>query len=263
MGVLLVTIFVASLLGSLHCVGMCGPFALLAASTTENPRPSVAPTIAYSGGRLLSYSVIGVLFGLLGMALNQGTAFATWQQTATYVAGGLMILVGGIALARQAGLRIRLPQFARPLQQLVKAGFRRTQSLPPQGRACAIGALTSLMPCGWLYTFAITAAGTGSPAWGAGVMVAFWAGTVPIMVALTLGFDRLGVSIQKRVPLMMACLVILIGVFTIAWRAPVSMAGAPDITVATDVDQLTDNVLAIDHETLPCCCANKEQPDDQ
>ena len=251
MAVLLGTIFIASLLGSLHCVGMCGPFALLAGSDSQRRSPSLLPTIAYSGGRLVTYSIVGCAFGSLGMALNLGASFADWQQTATYVAGGLMIAVGLIALARLYGIQIRVPKLFKPVQSILKNGFARARTMPPVRRALLIGALTSLMPCGWLYTFAITAAGTGSPLWGTVVMAVFWAGTVPIMSALMLGFDRIGTSIQKRVPLMMAVLVIAIGVFTVAYRAPVAIGSDPPVVTGTQ--QLTEQVLNIDHETLPCC----------
>jgi sulfite exporter TauE/SafE len=231
---------------------MCGPFALMAGSTsTADRRPKLTATAAYSFGRLITYTIVGVIFGFAGMALNLGTSFANWQQTATYVAGVLMIAVGVIALVRQIGVRIRLPKVFKPMQKILKTAFDQTKSLPPISRALAIGALSSLMPCGWLYTFAITAAGTGSPWWGGAVMIVFWAGTVPIMTALILGFNRIGQAFQKRIPVAMASLVIGIGLFTLVYRAPVALGA--DANVVTDTEQLTENIRNIDHSTLPCC----------
>ncbi len=255
MSVLLGTVFVASLLGSLHCVGMCGPFALLAGSVADengSRRTTVlVPTIAYSLGRLTTYSIVGFVFGALGMALNRGVSFASWQQTATYVAGGLMILIGVIALARQIGWKIKLPSIAGRLQQFLQVHFQSIVRQPPLRRAYLIGGLTCLMPCGWLYTFAIVAAGTGSPWWGAVVMAVFWSGTVPIMVALMLGLNRLGQSIQRRIPVAMASIVIFVGVFTIAFRAPVAIG--KDTNVVGESDALIEQVNHIDQAELPCC----------
>ena len=155
MWVLIGTVFVASLLGSLHCVGMCGPFALLAGTDPDRRSAAIVPTMAYSFGRLITDSIIGLIFGALGLALNAGTSFSHWQQSATWVAGALMIAVGLIALARYAGLKFRFPVFAAPLERLLQNQFQRTIRLKPLPRALTIGALTSLMPCGWLYTFAI------------------------------------------------------------------------------------------------------------
>lgn len=250
--VLLGTVFIASLLGSLHCVGMCGPFALLAGSNAETRSAAVAPTLAYSFGRLMSYTFVGVIFGTLGMALNAGTSFSSWQQSATYVAGALMIVVGSIALVRILGWRVRLPQVFQPIQKFLQAAFTKTKALSPVKRAVTIGMLSSLMPCGWLYTFAITAAGTGSPWWGAVLMASFWAGTVPIMAALMLGFGQLGASIQKHVPVTMAVIVIAIGVFTIVFRAPIVMAGE-QFEVVNGKQNLIQQVEGIDQEQLPCC----------
>lgn len=249
--VLLGTVFIASLLGSLHCVGMCGPFALLAGSKSPQRKSPVVPTLAYSGGRLVTYSIVGLIFGSLGMALNEGTSFSSWQQSATYVAGGLMIMVGVIALLRYYGVRIRLPKMFSPMQHVLKSGFSWAKTLPTVQRAFAIGALTSLMPCGWLYTFAITAAGTGSPFWGLVVMAVFWGGTVPIMTALMLGFNRIGTSIQKRLPVVMASLVIVIGMFTLAYRAPIAIGSQTNVVSGTD--ELAEQLTSVDQAELPCC----------
>lgn len=259
MGILLGTVFVASLLGSLHCVGMCGPFALVASSSASSRRAALAPTLAYSAGRLVTYTLAGILFGALGLAINtmaagsagSSTRWATWQQTATYLAGGLMILVGAIALARQLGFTIRLPRMAGPLQRVLQSAHQRVLRLAPLQRALWIGMLTTLMPCGWLYTFAITAAGTGSPLWGGLVMISFWAGTIPVMAALMLGFSRIAVRWQRHVPVAMAALVIALGLFTVVYRAPVALGDETRAVEGTDA--LIEQLHKVDHETLPCC----------
>ncbi|QEG20422.1 sulfite exporter TauE/SafE family protein [Mariniblastus fucicola] len=261
MGILLGTVFVASLLGSLHCVGMCGPFALLASATDEKRKSALLPSLAYSGGRLVTYSIVGLLFGSIGLALNVGTSFNQWQQSATIAAGVLMILVGVISLARWMGWRIWMPQVFKPVQKKLGRAFNWARQLPPLSKAFTIGALTSLMPCGWLYTFAITAAGTGSPLWGMALMISFWAGTVPIMLALVLGVDRIGVAVQQKLPPLMAGLVIAIGLFTIFLRAPVAIAN--EETVTTGTDSLVDSVLNIDHEALPCCQGKETEVSDE
>lgn len=251
MSILLGTVFLASLLGSLHCVGMCGPFALLASYGRDQRKAAVVPTFAYSFGRLVTYSIVGLIFGTLGMALNKGVAFTSWQQSATYTAGALMIIVGLISLVRFLGLRIRLPQFFSPMQKFLQRAYARTTELKPLPRAFAIGALTSLMPCGWLYTFAITAAGTGSPLWGMFLMISFWTGTVPIMTALMLGFNQFGKRVQQHLPLVMASLVIALGIFTIGFRAPIVVG--EQTNVVSGVDNLTKQVIEIEQSDLSCC----------
>jgi len=176
---LLGTVFIASLIGSLHCAGMCGPFAMLASATEQKRRAAIVPATAYSLGRFLSYALVGALFGSIGLLLNLGTSrifglsITSIQQTATYAAGGLMIVVGLITLARQMGYRITLPTFAGRLQKILQSQFGWISKQPPVRKAFTIGAITCLMPCGWLYAFAIVAASTASPLYGAIVMIAF------------------------------------------------------------------------------------------
>ncbi len=275
MSVLLTTVFLASLLGSLHCVGMCGPFALLA-GTGDGRSFRSAPTFAYSFGRLISYTTVGVLFGSLGLALNQSLSFSSWQQTATMVAGALMVLVGSIALARQVGWQVKLPRVAGPLERALGGVIRFGKKLSPIRRAALIGLTSSLMPCGWLYVFALAAAGTASPMWGGLVMAVFWSGTVPIMVALGLGWGRLSGAFQAKVPLTMAVLVILVGVFTLANRSPIDLgtmvagehrAAVPEeqdrialganrpatLVMPTTTAEAIDQIQSLDHSQLPCC----------
>ena len=259
MNLLLGAVFVASLFGSLHCVGMCGPFALLASSNPSKSnsgerKAALGPTAAYSLGRLCTYVTIGGVFGTLGLALNESistSTFSQWQQTSAVVAGALMIGVGVIALARLNGAHVRLPKIFAPVQRFLHKGFKLAQGMTPWKRGFTIGMMTSLMPCGWLYTFAITAAGTGSPLKGIALMAVFWLGTVPILVLLAFGFHKIGVAVQKRIPWVMAVLVLLVGVFTIFYRAPISYA--EDQFQPVKKEGLVEQVEAIDQETLPCC----------
>jgi sulfite exporter TauE/SafE len=250
------TVFLASLLGSLHCVGMCGPFALIAGSKARSRAAAMAPTVAYSLGRLITYSLMGLIFGGLGLAINQGASFNQWQQLATYLAGILMVFAGSIAALRCFGFTIPLPSAAGPLQRLLQSLFQRTIGLSPLKRAVTIGMLTTLMPCGWLYVFAIAAAGTGSPLMGMLLMIAFWAGTVPIMSALMLGIHQIGHRWQQRLPLLMSSLVVFLGLFTIAYRAPIDLSPLNQQAGVQSPEALVENLRNVDHASLPCCQAD-------
>ena len=261
---LLGAVFLASLLGSLHCVGMCGPFALLAGGHRTGQgetrsRGAWYPAIFYNLGRLVTYACVGILFGTAGMAVNKlsgdyGSSISLWQQTATWIAGLLMIGVGMVGVARFWGLKTRLPNIVRPLQKVLQALFQRTKNLSKIKRALVIGMLTSLMPGGWLYTFAITAAGTGSPLHGMLVMVVFWLGSVPVLLALIPGVNllqRLGKSTQRQLPLIMSSLVILTGMFTLVHRAPVM--AIQQTSVVSGLEPLQQQLKDVDHSELPCC----------
>jgi sulfite exporter TauE/SafE len=97
-------------------------------------------------------------------------------------------------------------------------------------RAGALGLLTTLLPCGWLYAFVVTAAGTGHPARGALVMTAFWLGTLPVMIGVGLGAQRMFGPLRRRLPVVSAAALVVIGLLSIGGKLGVRHAadhGAP------------------------------------
>lgn len=85
-------------------------------------------------------------------------------------------------------------------------------------RSYAIGSLTGLLPCGWLWAFVIAAAGTGSPIRGGLTMFVFWLGTVPAMVGLLRVTGPLLARVRARMPAITAVALIAIGLGTLALR---------------------------------------------
>jgi len=205
------TILGSSLAGSLHCVAMCGPLIGLSAG-----RQSIPLALVHALGRLTTYAALGALAGLVGGAVDLAGRLAAAQHIAALVAGGAIVIWGlrGIAVARgwlSAGTTGGA-LFQRGLVQL--RGRRAAQ------RAWLIGVLTGLLPCGWLWAFVVSAAGTASPAVGAAVMAVFWLGTVPAMTgALALG-GAVTAAVRRRMPVISACVLIALGVATLAvrWR---------------------------------------------
>jgi len=126
----------------------------------------------------------------------------------------------GWGLARLAALSgIRLRAAGPPIAHAWTARLLRAQrTRPPIARAAATGLLTTLLPCGWLYAFVATAAAAGSAAGGALVMLAFWAGTLPVLVALGVGVQRLAGPLARRLPAVSAMLVVALGLLSISGR---------------------------------------------
>jgi hypothetical protein len=256
----LVAVFLASLTGSLHCAGMCGPFALMAGlcggtGCEGKPQPSARwwPTTCYHLGRLASYVAVGAIAGSLGAAVDLGGAWAGWQRAATWLAGLLMVGVGLVSLARQAGWLRHVSPAGGFATRLIQPLLRRATQLSPVWRAAGIGLLTVLMPCGWLYVFAISAAATGSPIWGAATMLVFWSGTVPVLAALVLGLGSASSRLRLNVAALTPLLVIGLGVYTALWRAPVVLGGPDGPPVAATLTGATAQLDHATHEPLPCC----------
>jgi sulfite exporter TauE/SafE len=219
---LIVTAFVAGLAGSLHCAGMCGAFVAFAVGPGEfSARRHIALQTAYNGGRLVTYSMLGAVAGLLGAALDLGGNLFGIQRAAILVTGGLMILFGAVSLLRILGVRIA--RIEPP--QLFRDAFLRAQGLTrrfaPVPRAFCIGLLSTLLPCGLLYAIAIWAAGTGSAWRGATTMAAFWTGTLPLLVALGAGIGRVAGPLRRHAPTVTALALMAIGLLALSGRLSV------------------------------------------
>lgn len=252
---LLATVFVFSLLGSTHCVGMCGPFLFLA--TGGQPKwEALRLSTFYNIGRLVVYVVLGATAGAVGLLFDTGGHAAGIQKAATMFAGVSMILVGLIVLVRHFGVRIPEFSFGRIVHNKLLAIFKSTASLPASQRALTVGLLTSLMPCGWLYAFAIAASGTGHPLWGALTMSVFWAGTVPVMTGLSLSFSLLNGKLRAHIPLIMSLSIIAVGFFTVFARTPDGIG--QNAARLDNPEQAMDFVKTLDQEQLPCCKEKEE-----
>lgn len=202
-------IFVSSLAGSLHCVAMCGPLVGL-----HGGARSLRLAVVHALGRLTTYATLGALAGLVGRAVDVAGRLAAAQHVASIVAGVVIVAWGLRAIAVARGwLTVRAAGATLWQRGLVQIRGRRAVR-----RAWLIGVLTGLLPCGWLWAFVVSAAGTASVAAGAAVMAVFWLGTVPAMTGvLALGgplIDR----IRRRLPAISAGVLIALGLATLAVR---------------------------------------------
>ena len=196
---LLLAVFVASLVGSLHCVGMCGPFvAFYAGADGSGGARRLLSHAVYSGGRLVAYATLGVAAGGIGAALDLAGSLAGFQRVAAVVAGVVMVTWGVLALLQARGARIFAQRSKSALSARLSRGFSVVGQQPPVVRATAVGLLSGLLPCGWLWAFLVTAAGTGTPLGGASVMAAFWLGTVPALLAVGLGAQLVSAPSQRE-----------------------------------------------------------------
>lgn len=223
--VLIGAVLAASLLGSLHCAGMCGAFLLFAVDVGHRPTWSEKLRLhaAYHGGRLVTYSILGGFAGTVGATLDFGGSFIGVQRITAAIAGALMIGFGLITIAKVAGAHKRVDLVPKAVRRAVESAQQRAFALPPFSRALTIGLLTTLLPCGWLYAFAFTAAGTGDPAFGALTMAVFWLGTLPVLASLGMAAQTLTGPLRRRLPVIMSLVLVAVGVMMVVNRvqAPV------------------------------------------
>jgi sulfite exporter TauE/SafE len=252
MTALIATVMLTSLLGSLHCAGMCGAFVAFAVGIDPADRASRRRAhMAYNGGRLITYTALGTIAGAFGSAIDLGGTLAGVQRLALLGSAVLIGLFGVatlVATRRGRGLRMPAPKFMRCA---LDGACARAARLSATRRALVVGLLTTLLPCGWLWIFVVAAAGTSSPVWGAVTMAAFWAGTLPALVAVGAGARVLMGVAGRWLPTAMPLAMIVVAIVSVFTRAPIlGLTRRPIATPVADVEQFVRDAAA---EPPPCC----------
>ena len=196
------------LAGAGHCLGMCGG---IAAALNLGGHRSLAVTLAYHGGRIASYTLLGGLLGLAAGSID----ISAWTMGLRYLAGLMLIAMGlyvadwwrGMVWLERGGAYLW-----RPVQRLS------SRLLPvrhwPQG--FALGLCWGLMPCGLIYSSLAWAATAQDAATSALMMFLFGVGTLPAMLSTSLGADRLQAFLRRRgLKLLIALLLIASGIWTL------------------------------------------------
>jgi uncharacterized protein len=194
----------ASIVGSLHCIAMCGPLVGL-----HGGAQTMRLAFVHSLGRLATYVTLGVLAGLVGSVVDLAGNLGNVQRAATILAALAIVGLGSYQIAGKGRTRAT-SRFAHTLVRI------RPKSAT--SRSFMIGTLTGLLPCGWLWAFVIAAAGTGSVIAGGVIMFTFWFGTVPAMVGLFRITGPLLARMRARMPALTAIALIAIGLGTLALR---------------------------------------------
>lgn len=228
-----VPLFLASLAGSLHCVAMCGPFLAAVAAPAPGEGPRLSAQLAYHFARLASYLALGALAGLVGGAADLAGSRAGIGRLSALFAGVLLVLWGSAALLAPRGLTRLRRRAPTRLGSRVGALLARFRALPAPARAAGLGLSSALVPCGWLYAFVATAAATGNVRSGAGVLLAFWLGTVPALAAAGLGLRGLLARLGRHARTASASLIVVSGVVLLALRLG---AAAPPADVPGTAD---------------------------
>jgi len=177
---MLSTALVLGLLGSLHCIGMCGPIAFMLPLNRQDSLRQWGQLGLYHLGRLFAYGIIGLVFGLIG----QGLYLFGFQQKLSIVLGALMILLVLIPGKFFRKLKISQPIY-RWVGRLKSALGSRLKEGDPDA-FLSIGFLNGFLPCGLVYMALVGAMAMASAPMGSLYMMIFGLGTVPLMSAAAL-----------------------------------------------------------------------------
>jgi sulfite exporter TauE/SafE len=181
--------FMAGLLGGVHCAAMCGGVIAACAGSARAPAQRWRFALAYNAGRLASYAIAGALAGALGQGALQLRGGATMQQAMLMFAGASMLLIA-LYLGGVTSVARRLELAGSYVWRHIQPYSRSVLPADTLPRSLALGALWGWLPCGMVYGVLLTAVASADAARGALVMLAFGAGTLPNVLALTVFTQR-------------------------------------------------------------------------
>ncbi len=206
---MLYTAILFGLISSFHCVGMCGPIALMLPVGKSKPAKKVIQILTYHLGRITAYGTIGFVFGLLG----KGFYLAGIQQRLSIFIGIIIIL---IVLTPESVFAQY--NFSKPIYKLLsilksKLGkqFRNSsfQSL------FTIGLLNGFLPCGMVYVALFGAIATQSAGFGVLYMILFGIGTIPLMSTVIYLNNFITVSVRTKIRRIIPVVAVIIGLLFI------------------------------------------------
>lgn len=206
---MLLSALILGLLGSFHCIGMCGPIAFVLPVDKKNTAKSIFQVSIYHFGRLITYSLIGLIFGLVGKSLY---IFGIQQQLSIII-GLLMIIV--VLIPYKTFNKFN---FSKPLYRFIskiKSVLGKQLKKKSPDTFLTIGFLNGFLPCGLVYMAVFAAIATGSAIKGSLYMFVFGLATIPLMTTAVY-FSRFLTSVmRKKIQKAIPIFVIVIGLLFI------------------------------------------------
>ncbi|RZJ68681.1 MAG: sulfite exporter TauE/SafE family protein [Flavobacterium sp.] len=202
---MLLAALILGLTSSLHCIGMCGPIALMLPLDRQNPTRKAVQLFAYHIGRLSSYAMLGLVFGLVG----RGLYLAGFQQKLSLFMGIIVILIAVVperkwAMVNGSGLIFRLIS-------KVKTAMGKQFKNGSVSSVFFIGTLNGLLPCGMVYTALFGAIALQTAGLGVLFMLVFGIGTLPLMAGIQYLYVHLSLNLRKRMARVVPVMAVFVG----------------------------------------------------
>lgn len=178
--------FLIGLFSAVHCIGMCGSIigALslsLPVSIRDNPVKRSGFVSSYNIGRILSYSVAGLIMGGIGMSVFESSGSATIRMLATVISTSIMVAIG-LYLAGWFPQVSAIEKIGLPVWRKLEPIGRKMMPVDSISKAFSYGLIWGWLPCGLVYTVLIWSLTSGSAINGALIMLAFGMGTLPTLI---------------------------------------------------------------------------------
>lgn len=211
-GAMLISGLVLGVAGSLHCIGMCGPLCLMLPVQQASPGRKAMLILSYHGGRIFTYSLLGLLIGLAGRT----SYLAGYQRWFSIIAGSLALMMALLYFfTRQRFETKYFGRYYNTVRQLIIRALQKAGSFPG---SLMLGAANGLLPCGMVYMAMLAAVSFTTIPESVLFMTLFGAGTLPTLFITTWAGQQLKwknrLAIQRLIPyfiLITGCLLVFRG----------------------------------------------------
>jgi uncharacterized protein len=206
---MLLTAFIFGLISSFHCIGMCGPIAMMLPVDSHNQAKKVTQILTYHIGRLTAYATIGLIFGLLG----RGLYLAGLQQKMSIFIGVAMIVI--ILIPEKVFAKYN---FSKPVFKLIskiKATLGSQFKNKSYKSLFTIGLLNGFLPCGMVYVALFGAIAMQNEFYGVLYMILFGLGTVPMMSGVVYINSFLTIPVRNKIQKFIPFVAVIIGILFI------------------------------------------------
>lgn len=196
---------ILGLISSLHCIGMCGPIAMMLPVDQKNEVKKVIQILTYHIGRITAYSILGLFFGLLG----RGFFLAGFQQNMSIIVGILIIVV--VLIPEKVFAQ---HNFSKPIFKLiskVKSALGKQFKKKTYLSLFFIGLLNGFLPCGLVYVALFGALAMQQVHLSIAYMALYGLGTVPLMSAVVLTSNWVSVAFRNKIQKIIPVVVVAVG----------------------------------------------------
>ena len=202
--------FLMGLLGSVHCIGMCGPLVLALPTAQKTNLEKWGVLFLYHFGKISSYSMLGVLFGLFG---SQLPLFGVQENISIFI-GILMLIYVGYVFVLKPKQKLGFLQFNLLYSSITKQ-LGMLFKLNNKLAFYLIGFLNGLLPCGMVYLALTSALATQNVFYGGWLMAFFGLGTVPALMMVALGGQYFGIKFRQQLQSLLPVFIFSMGVLLI------------------------------------------------
>jgi len=228
------TPLILGLLGSFHCIGMCGPIVVALPLKKHNLSSKITGTILYNSGRVITYSTLGILFGLLGSGIH----IAGLQQWTSILLGAVIIV--SVLFPIFFREKITISSMFGGLASRLIIRLKKLFNDRSYFSLLMIGILNGLLPCGLVYVAIAGAINSGSIINGVLFMMCFGIGTIPLLMIASLTSELIGQQLRMRMQKVVPYFLFILGVLFILRGMSLGIPYVSPTTEKLEVKQVID-----------------------